>query len=321
MIRPAVDGTINVLQACADAGTVKKVILTSSIAAVSNGISGNPNLPPDHIYDESDWSDEASCEAYERSKTKAERAAWDFVKKLEANKMFELVVLNPAYVQGPLLSRAAGEATKSACLRLFSGELFAIPNVYLPIIDVRDVVAANIAAMEKPEAVGNRYILVSETVSYRDIAQYANEEFKLQGYKIPTLPLPKIGVWMVKFFNADAKRLYPLIGKCMIYNNEKMVGELGITPRSAKESVIDLCYSLINLGDVKKTPSYLGHPSTRPPPPSTEKVEPGSAEPASEDTAVTHEPANKNTAVTQEPASEDTAVTQEPAREDTAKSE
>ena len=270
MIRPAVDGTINVLQACADAGTVKRVILTSSVAAVSNGVSGNPNLPPDHIYDESDWSDEASCEAYERSKTKAERAAWDFVKKLEESKMFELVVLNPAYVQGPLLSRAAGEGTKFVCLSLFLGKLFAVPNIYFPIIDVRDVVAANIAAIEKPEAAGKRYILVSETVNYRDIAQYANEEFKPQGYKIPTMPLPKIGVWLGKFVNADAKRTYPMIGKLVSYNNEKMVGELGITPRSAKESVIDLCYSLIDLGDVKKTPSYLGHPSTRPPPPEKE---------------------------------------------------
>ena len=187
-MRPAVDGTINVLQACADAGTVKRVILTSSVAAVSNGLNGNPNLPPDHIYDESDWSDEASCEAYERSKTKAERAAWDFVKKLEANKKFELVVLNPAYVQGPLLSRAAGEGTKFACLGLFSGELFAIPNIYFPIIDVRDVVATNIAAIEKPEAVGKRYILVSETVNYRDIAQYVSEEFKPQDTKYPLCP-------------------------------------------------------------------------------------------------------------------------------------
>ena len=243
---------------------MKRVVLTSSAAAISNGLGGNPNLPPDYIYSETDWSDEATCLPYPKSKTKAERAAWNFVKKLEEDKSFELVVVNPVYVQGPFLSLTAGEASKYFLLALLTRAMLAIPDIYLPIIDVRDVVAANIAAMEKPEAVGSRYILASETVSLRDIAQYVSEEFKPQGYNVPTMSLPKILVWAGQLFNATAKQFYPLVGKFLRFNNEKMVGELGITPRPVKESIIETCYSLIDLGGVEKTQSYLGHPSTRP---------------------------------------------------------
>ena len=96
LITPAVEGTLNVLQACAEAGTVKRVVLTSSIAAVSNGF----NADTGRTYTEEDWSSEDRCGPYEKSKLLAEKAAWDFVKKLDEKK-FELVVINPAVVSGP----------------------------------------------------------------------------------------------------------------------------------------------------------------------------------------------------------------------------
>ena len=75
IIRTAVEGTTNVLQACANAGTVKRVVVTSSIAAVSCGAIGDPEKPADYVYTEKDWSPEAACEPYEKSKLKAEQAA------------------------------------------------------------------------------------------------------------------------------------------------------------------------------------------------------------------------------------------------------
>ena len=68
-------------------------------------------------YSETDWSDEASLPAYQKSKLKAEQAAWDFVKKLEEDKRFELVVVNPCYVQGPMFSTASGAASTFACCK------------------------------------------------------------------------------------------------------------------------------------------------------------------------------------------------------------
>ena len=271
LIRPAVDGTINVLQACADAGTVKRVILTSSIAAVSCGTTGNPTLPPDHVYSETDWSEEQFCTPYIKSKLLAEKAAWEFMKKLDEDKRFELVAVNPGYVQGPFLSRASGGASKEFCLNFLNGKMPAVPDIFLALVDVRDVVAAHIAALKKPEAVGNRYVLVADTVNVREVARMISNEFKPQGYKISTMNLPKIGMWVAKFFSAGAKEMYDLWGKNLKFSHEKMVGELGVTPRSIKETIIDTCYNLIEIGEVRKTPGYLGHPSTRPPPPPKEE--------------------------------------------------
>ena len=264
VIRPAVEGTINVLKACAESGTVKRVVLTSSTAAVSSGFTGNPDQPPDYVYSETDWSDEASCLPYEKSKLKAEQAAWDFVKKLEEDKHFELVVVNPCYVQGPMFSATSGAGSTLVCSNLLEHKIPGLPNISFNIVDVRDVAAAQLAAMEKPEAAGNRYILSSEVMSIQEIAQTVSEEFCPQGYKIPTRTIPKAVVWLGKFFNADLKFIYPSIGKRLMYNNEKMRNELGVEPRPARESLLDTCYSLVELELVRRTPGYLGPPASRP---------------------------------------------------------
>ena len=270
IVRTAVEGTTNVLQACADAGAIKRVVVTSSIAAVSSGSSGNPGNPPDYVYTEKDWSVESACGAYVKSKLKAELAAWEFVKKLEDDKRFELTVVNPAYVQGPLLSANSGEGSKEFCQRILNGKFPAIPDVSMPIVDVRDVATAHIAAMEKSEAAGNRYILCNRTLHFREMAQIIANEFQAQGYKVPSKNLPKVMLWVVKFFDSDIKELYPLVGKTAQLSNERMVNELGVTPRPVEESIIDTCYSLVDMGLAKKTSGYLGHPSNRPTPPPTE---------------------------------------------------
>ena len=93
------DGTLN---ACAESGTVKHVILTSSIVAIETAMSGE--------YTESDWADDAT-DPYPMSKVCAERAAWDFVEKLDADKKFELVAMNPGLVTGPILTAANSNTT------------------------------------------------------------------------------------------------------------------------------------------------------------------------------------------------------------------
>ena len=272
LVKPAVEGTINVLQACADAGTVKRVVLTSSIAAISSGVHGIPGKPADYVYTEDDWSDESTCEPYERSKTKAEHAAWDFVEKLSEDKRFELVVVNPGYVQGPLLSCVSGIGTQALCYNFLSGKIPGLPNVSFGLVDVRDVVIGHKVAMERPEAAGQRHLLVTNTVSLREIGQILKDEFKPQGYKISTLPFPKIGMWFAKFFDNTAKEMYSQVGVNLYYSKEKMEGELGVKPYSIKDTLIDTCYSFIELGIVKKTQQYRGPKATRTtPPPATDQ--------------------------------------------------
>ena len=257
VIRPAVDGTLNVLSACADSGTVNRVVLTSSIAAISCGLPGQPGRQ-NHTYSEEDWSPPEACDPYERSKTLAEKAAWDFVKKLPQEKKFELTVINPGLVIGPILTEFNG--TSVGLLKsILTGEIPGCLDVNPPLVDVRDVAQAHIIAMEKPECSGKRYILVAESnVPFRTIYQIVNKEFGQQGYKANMMNIPKFVAWIVAKFNGGMAMLYPSIGKHLTFVNDKLINELGIQPHEREQSIVDTCYSLIEFGLVKKTTKYHG---------------------------------------------------------------
>ena len=263
LIRQAVGGVENVLAACAESGTVKRVVVTSSIAAVSSGMPGNPGCPEDHVYTEEDWSAEEVCAPYEKSKLKAERAAWAFVEKLEEGKKFELVVVNPGYIQGPLLSAASGAGSASLAIMLLDHKMPALPNIRLGIVDVRDVVAGEISAMFTPSAAGKRFILCGGTVNFKEFALVVREEFQSQGYNIVTCTVPKSLLWGMKFFDHSVKVAYPGVNKKHSWSNECMKNELGVTPRSINQSVLDTCYSVIELGLATKTQGYVGPPEKR----------------------------------------------------------
>ena len=264
-IKPAVEGTTNVLKACSEAGTVKRVVFTSSIVAVV-GLSGDLEKPQDHVYTEVEWANEETGSGYEKSKVKAEKTAWDLVKKLDADKQFELVTVCPGMILGPILSPSHKDGTVSVFTNILSNKTFRLPDLYFMVVDVRDTAAAHIAALEKPEAAGNRYICINERLSMRDIAQIFADEFTPQGYKIPTKGIPKAVMWAAKFIVSEVKMIYPMLGKQLNFSNKKMRGELGIEPRPVKETLIDMAYNAIEMGVVEKKPEYLGHPSTRPPP-------------------------------------------------------
>ncbi len=263
IVAEAVGGVVNVLAACAESGTVKRVVLTSSVAAVSCGMGGIPGYADDYNYTEEDWSVEDSCAPYEKSKLKAERAGRDFVDKLEEGKKFELVVVNPGYIQGPLLSAASGSGTASVGTMLLERKVPAVPNICFGIVDVRDVVAGEIAAMFTPSAAGKRFILNGGTITFKDLAIVVRNEFQTQGYNIPTGTVPKFILWGLKFFDDSVKATYPGLNKKHTWSNERMKNELGVTPRPIEKSIIDTCYSIIEFGLVTKAPGYLGPPESR----------------------------------------------------------
>ena len=256
IIKPAVEGTLNVLKACTAAGSVKRVVLTSSATAVAGGFS----IPREKPYNEEDWADEAICTAYEKSKVRAERAAWDFVKELDANKKFELATITPTFVIGPPLTPSSAESSSiDAIKKAFTKEVPILIEMSIPIADVRDVAAAHIAAMETPVAAGQRYVVdCGKNLWWKELADIMTEEFGEQGYKPPSFVMPKIGVFFLKAFNSTLRRVYPMIGKDVRFSNEKMISQLGIEPRDPKTSVIDSCYGLIEIGAVEKKPGYRG---------------------------------------------------------------
>ncbi len=133
LIKPAVEGTLRVLNAC-QANHVEKVVLTSSFAAIGYGGKGKK------IFDEDDWScTDSPIGAYAKSKTLAERAAWDFMKKLSDEEKFDLTVINPVAVTGPMLTDDIG-TSNALLVQLLSGSMPACPRIHLGFVDVFDCV-------------------------------------------------------------------------------------------------------------------------------------------------------------------------------------
>jgi nucleoside-diphosphate-sugar epimerase len=255
LITPAVNGTLSVLKACAEAGTVKRVVLTSSVAAVCAGLYAKDTRE----YTEDDWSDEVICPPYEKSKLKAELAAWEFLETLEDNVKFELIAINPAVVVGPPLTTATGEATSlTSVKKLIGNEIPALIPLNLPLVDVRDVAAAHIAAMNIQGINGERFIITAENRWIKEIADVITHEFASQGYKVPSLVAPKAGVWIMKFFDVTIKMIYPCLDNVIRLRNDKMKSLLGIQPRDINQSIVDTCYGLIKMGNVPKGRFYHG---------------------------------------------------------------
>ena len=144
IIEPAVEGTLNVLRAAARAGSVRRVVLTSSTAAV-HGFEA----PSGAHLTERDWNDTSTARqsAYLRSKVLAERAAWDFVKSTD----LELVTILPPYVFGPVLCRDHARTSVAWIDRIVRRKVPMIPNINLALVDVDDVAMAHVRALGRPD--------------------------------------------------------------------------------------------------------------------------------------------------------------------------
>lgn len=236
LVRPAVDGTLRVLRAAADAG-VRRVVLTSSIAAVTSGHGGGG------VWTESDWSVVDRSPAYPKSKTLAERAAWKFAR--EAG--LELVAVNPGLVLGPLLGPGVGTSVQIVH-RLLNRTVPASPRMGFSVVDVRDVAVAHRLALETPAAAGNRYIVAGEHMWMREMAAVLAEEFNPKGYRVPTGGLPTWLLRVLALFDASVRPALDLVGPREDVSADKARRELGWTSRPARESILDTANSLIELG-------------------------------------------------------------------------
>lgn len=253
VIKPAVDGTKTVLQACADAGTVKRVVLTSSVAAVH----GEMIMEEGKEYTEGDWTntDSISLDVYSKSKTLAERAAWDFVKELPGDKKFELAVINPGLVFGPVINGSISTSVEIV-KKLLERSMPMVPKVNFAVCDVRDVALAHVKAMTLADAADHRHLIISQNVWCKDIALTLSKEFKPHGYCVPTVVAPYFAVWLNSFFDKMTRTILPRIGREFRFDNKRMREVLGITPRDLNQTLIDTAYSLIENGFIKKSKKY-----------------------------------------------------------------
>lgn len=258
IIKPAVDGTLAVLKAASADGNVRRVVLTSSLAAIHDVKVLDGKQDPDKLYNEDDWVEPEKVEAYSQSKILAEKAAHKFVEGLpqeEGKKKLELVVINPSYVLGPLLT----ESVSSSVLgikRLLDRSVPALPKFNMAICDVRDVALAHVKTLESPEHVGKRYLIVSECKWMKDIARMVQKEFKPLGYFVPTMLVPNTFVWLGSFVDKSTALLVPRLNKEFKLDNKRMIEDLKITPTEVEKTVIDTCYSLIDKNIIRTTQKY-----------------------------------------------------------------
>lgn len=241
LIRPAREGSLRVLRAARDTG-VKRVVLTSSLAAVAYG-----HTDTSKPFTEESWTNlNAPVTPYVKSKTLAERAAWDFIAKEGGS--LELSVINPVGVAGPVLGSDFSSSIQ-LLQSLLKGSVPRTPRVYYSLVDVRDVADLHIRAMTHPAAKGERFLAtVGDALSVLDVAKILRKNLGEAASKVPSAEMPD---WLVRVFglmSPAVRSTVPNLGIIRRTTNEKAVRLLGWSPRTNEEAITATGKSLLKLG-------------------------------------------------------------------------
>jgi len=242
LIIPAVQGTLRVLR-FAHAANVKRVVQVSSTAAVSAGHAGE-----NKTFTEDDWSIvENKIGAYSKSKTLAERAAWDFINSAENKNKMEMVAINPPFVLGPVPNKnynTSSELIRTFMLRQVPGTA----RIKMAVVDVRDVASAIILAMTTKEAAGNRFLVSAGELWTKEIASILYEAYAKRGYKVPTIEIPSFFVRVIAIIDKKIALVVTSLDWDFKISSEKAKQILKWTPRSPKEAILSMAESLIEQG-------------------------------------------------------------------------
>lgn len=241
LVDPALAGTLNVLRSCAAAPGIRRVVLTSSIAAVTD----EPRS--DYVFSEKDWNTTSSLKRnpYYYSKTVAERAAWDFMR--DAAPSFDLVAINPFVVLGPQLGPRLSTSNQILA-DLLAGVYPGILDLDIGIVDVRDVARAHRLALETPGANG-RYLCAGDVLPLRRVVEEVRAAAPDPG-RLPTRSMESaLGTAFVKAaatFQPAGLRSYMRthLGKRFRYDTTKIQQELGMSFRPAAEVVRETVHYL-----------------------------------------------------------------------------
>lgn len=246
LIVPAREGALRVLRASRDAG-VKRVVLTSSFAAIGYGLPDQ-----EQPFDETNWTnvDGEGLTAYTKSKTLAERAAWELIAKESGG--LELAVVNPVAVCGPVLGR--DYATSILIVeKMMDGAMPGCPRLWFGLVDVRDVADLHLRAMTHPAAKGERFLAVAgEFVSMVEIARVLKARMGAAARRVPTRELPDWMVRLAALLDPAVKQILPELGKRKNATSAKAQQVLGWMPRPVEDAVVATAESLVRLGLLKK---------------------------------------------------------------------
>ncbi len=246
LIVPAREGALRVLRAARDL-RVKRVVLTSSFAAIGYG---HPEQTA--AFDETTWSNlngKITVAPYAKSKTLAERAAWDFIAREGGG--LELSVVNPVAVFGPVLAR--DYATSIVIVqKLMDGSVPGCPRLSFGVVDVRDVVDLHLRAMTDPAAKGERFLAVAgESISMLEAAKVLRAGMGAAARKVPTRGLPDWVLRVIAVFDPTVRQVVPELGKVKDASNAKAKQVLGWSPRSNEAAILATAESLVRLGLLK----------------------------------------------------------------------
>ncbi|MCU1413176.1 MAG: epimerase [Microbacteriaceae bacterium] len=242
LIIPAREGTLRVLRAARDGG-VTRVVLTSAFHAVS---WGHPH--DGHVFTEEDWTvlDGPGVDAYGKSKTLAERAAWEFM-AAEGGAM-QLVTTLPVAVMGPVMGHDIS-GSNHIIQNMLNGGFPAFPDIYIPIVDVRDVAVAHVLALTTADAAGQRFLLSSDPVmSFAQIGALLKADLGDAAAKVPTRKIPSIVARAGALVNPQLRASAPDLGYKKQMSNEKARTVLGWEPRPSREAVVAAGESMVTRG-------------------------------------------------------------------------
>ncbi|MEM9710476.1 MAG: NAD-dependent epimerase/dehydratase family protein [Pseudomonadota bacterium] len=228
LIGPAVEGARRALRAAVKAG-VARVIFTSSTVSITT-----KEMPQEgSVYTEADWSDvtRQGVTAYAKSKTLAERAAWDFVKD---HPEIQMTVINPSFVVGPPLGQSYGTSIE-VIERLYNGKDPMLPRVGFPAVDVRDVAEAHIRAFERPESAGERFALAERFMWFSDMARAVKEAVPHR--KVALREAPNFLIRFLSLFDASIRTILPDLGRERMISADKAKTVLGLEFRNVSEAI------------------------------------------------------------------------------------
>jgi len=239
LIRPARDGALHVLKA-ASANGVKRVVLVSSIAAV---MYGREKGRRSGTYNESNWTDVTSrndTTPYYRSKTLAERAAWDFIANDKSG--MELVTVCPGAILGPVLESDFGTSANMV-IKMLDGSMPAFPKLGFEIIDVRSVADLLVRAMEMPQAANQRFLATAGYVSFEEIAGILRGVYPDR--KIPSRSVPSFLVILLSLFDKTLRPVLADLGAIRKADHSKAVNILQWEPIINQEAILSCARSVI----------------------------------------------------------------------------
>jgi dihydroflavonol-4-reductase len=242
LIGPTKEATLNILRSAA-IHQVKRVVLTSAGATITYGKERNSRSG---TYSESDWTNvenKADTTPYFRSKTIAEKAAWDFMKQDRGD--LKLATVCPGLILGPILEKDFGTSA-NVIIKVMDGSMPGLPRLGFDIVDVRSVAGLLVLAMERPEAAHERFIGAAGYLDYKGIAEILSQKYPDR--KIPKRTLPDFLVRLFSYFEPTLKPVLIDLGTKRKLDSSKARELLQWKPLPALEAILSCADSAVNLG-------------------------------------------------------------------------